>query len=191
MPNPKNKVKYGLKNVYYAVHQVGEDGAITFATPVAIPGAVNLNLTAQGEITKFYADNMAYYVSSTNDGYQGDLEIALIPESFHKDVLKEELDETDQVLTELSNVETAGFALLFEFAGDVHGVRHILYNCTVTRPNVASSTTSKTKEPSTDTMTITAAPLADGRVKVRTTADTPEETYNNWFQSVWEKAAAA
>lgn len=191
MPNPKNKVKYGLKNVYYAVHQVGEDGAITFAAPVAIPGAVNLNLTAQGEITKFYADNMAYYVSATNDGYQGDLEIALIPESFHKDVLKEELDETDQVLTELSNVETAGFALLFEFAGDVHSVRHILYNCTVTRPNVASSTTSNTKEPSTDTMTITAAPLADGRVKVRTTADTPEETYNNWFQSVWEKAAAA
>lgn len=191
MPNPKNKVKYGLQNVYYAVHQVGEDGAITFAAPVAIPGAVNLNLTAQGEITKFYADNMAYYVSATNDGYQGDLEIALIPESFHKDVLKEELDETDQVLTELSNVETAGFALLFEFAGDVHSVRHILYNCTVTRPNVASSTTSNTKEPSTDTMTITAAPLADGRVKVRTTADTPEETYNNWFQSVWEKAAAA
>ena len=191
MPNPKNKVKYGLKNVYYAVHQVGEDGAITFAAPVAIPGAVHLNLTAQGEITKFYADNMAYYVSATNDGYQGDLEIALIPESFHKDVLKEELDETDQVLTELSNVETAGFALLFEFNGDIHGVRHVLYNCTVTRPNVASSTTSNTKEPSTDTMTITAAPLADGRVKVRTTADTPEETYNNWFQSVWEKAAAA
>ena len=191
MPNPKNKVKYGLKNVYYAVHQVGEDGAITFATPVAIPGAVNLNLTAQGEITKFYADNMAYYVSSTNDGYQGDLEIALIPESFHVDVLKENLDETDQVLTELSSVETASFALLFEFNGDIHGVRHVLYNCTVTRPNVASSTTSNTKEPSTDTMTITAAPLADGRVKVRTTADTPELTYNNWFQSVWEKEAAA
>ena len=49
-------------------------------------------------------------------GYEGDLELALIPESFRKDILKETLD-SNGVLIENSNVETANFALLFEFDG--------------------------------------------------------------------------
>ena len=115
----ENKVKYGLKNVHYAVITPGEDGAVTYGTPVHIPGAVNLSLQAQGDETKFYAEDVAYYVTTANDGYSGDLEIAVIPDAFRKDVLKEAEDETDKVLVERSNVETARFALLFEFSGDV------------------------------------------------------------------------
>lgn len=191
MPNPKNKVKFGLSNVHYALLNTAEDGTITFSAPVPIPGAVNLNLTPQGETNTFYADDVAYYVSVGNSGYQGDLEIALIPDSFARDVLKEELDETAQVLVERSSVEAAAFALLFEFKGDQHGTRHVLYNCTAARPNITGATTTNTKEPQTASLSLTAASLADGRVKARTTADTPAATYSGWYNSVWEPAEAA
>ena len=72
-----NKVKFGLKNVHYAVLTVGEDGAATYDTPVPIPGAVNLSLDAAGDTSTFYADNMAYFVTAANDGYSGTLEMAV------------------------------------------------------------------------------------------------------------------
>lgn len=190
MATAENKVKFGLKNVHYAVITPGEEGAVTFATPVRIPGAVNLSLQAQGDENKFYADDMAYYVSTTNDGYSGDLEIAVIPDSFRKDVLKESEDETDMVLVENSTTEPALFALLFEFSGDQKATRHILYNCSCSRPSITSSTVNNAKTPSTDTLTVTASPLSDGRVKAKTTSKTPEEKYTNWYQKVWEPAAA-
>lgn len=190
MPKPPNKVKFGLCNVHYALLTTSESGAVTFGTPKPIPGAVNLNLTPQGDTNQFYADDVAYYVAVANSGYQGDLEVALIPDSFAQDVLKETLDEKDKVLMENSAAETAPFAFLFEFKGDQHAVRHVLYNCTAARPNVTGSTTTNTKEPQTASLTITAAALADGGVKAKTTADTPDTTYNNWYKSVWRPGAS-
>lgn len=185
-----NKVKFGLKNVYYAVLTVAEDGTATYADPVAIPGAVNLSLDAAGDTSNFYADNMAYYVTAANDGYSGTLEMALIPDTFRKDVLGESEDETDKVLVENSAVEGKNFALLFEFAGDQKATRHVLYNCTATRPSMSSATTTNSKEPTTDTLNLTAAPLANGNVKAKTTAETTEDAYNNWFKKVWQPAGA-
>ena len=191
MTTKENKVKFGLKNVYYAPLTVGEEGEITFGTPVRIPGAVNLSLQAQGDESKFYADDIAYYVTTANDGYSGDLEVALIPDSFRKDVLKETEDETDKVLMENATAEPAPFALLFEFAGDVKAVRHVLYNCSASRPNVGSSTINNAKTPNTDTLTLTASPLTSGLVKAKTTASTPDETYNGWYTRVWQPASPA
>lgn len=184
-----NKVKFGLKNVHYAVITVGDDGKVSFATPVRIPGAVNLSMDAAGEQTKFYADDMAYYVSDTNDGYSGNLEVAQIPDSFRKDVLCEELDESAKVLTENAEKEHKPFALLFEFDGDKKATRHVMYNCAAGRPAVSSGTRSNTKEPVTESMSLTASPLASGLVKAKTTAETTVETYDSWYTKVWQPAA--
>lgn len=93
MPSTTNKVKFGLKNCHYAKATLDPDtNEVTFATPVAIPGAVNLSLDPEGDTEPFYADDMVYYTTVANNGYSGDLEIALIPESFRKDILKETED---------------------------------------------------------------------------------------------------
>lgn len=82
-----NKIKYGLKNVYYAVATIAADGSATYETPVAIPGAVSLSMEPQGENSPFYADNIVYWVGTSNTGYEGDLELALVIDAFKKDVL--------------------------------------------------------------------------------------------------------
>lgn len=188
--NTPNKVKFGLKNVYYALLTIEENEA-TFGTPVRIPGAVNLTMDAQGEPSTFYADDMAYYVTAANDGYSGTLEIALIPDSFRTDVLKESLDETAKVLTENVSAEAAPFALLFEFSGDQKATRHVLYNCSATRPSLSGATTTNTKEPTTESLTITATPLPNGNIRAKTTADTPATQYNAWYTSVWQPTPAS
>lgn len=184
MPNKKNKVKFNICNVHYALITMDDDGEVTFGTPAAMPGAVSLSLEPNGEPSNFYADGYAYYTISNNMGYEGDLELAMVPESFRTDVLKESLDD-NSVLVESANVETANFALLFEFDGDVNAIRHVLYNCSASRPSIESETKEDTIEPGTETLSITADPRSDGLVKARTGDTTDKEAYTNWYKSVY------
>ena len=189
MATKKNKVKYNLKNVHAAVLTKGDDGTFTYATPVAIPGAVSLSLDAEGDSSPFYADGIVYFRSTANNGYSGDLEIALVPEWFRTDILQEKKD-SNGVLIERSDVtESVYFALLFEFDGDVNAIRHVLYNCTASRPSIESQTKESSIEPGTETLALTADPREDGLVKSRTGDDTSTATYNNWYKNVYVPSA--
>ena len=186
----ENKVKYGLKNAHYAVLSISDEGVVSWGTPVAIPGSVSLSLDAQGDPSTFYADDVAYFVTAANDGYSGSLEVARIPDSFRTDVLMETEDTTAKVLVENVGANPKSFALLFEFDGDQKATRHVLYNCTATRPSIAGNTTTNTKEPTTETMTITAVPLKNGNIKAKTTASTTDTVYNGWYNAVWTPTEA-
>ena len=181
---PKNKVKFNIRNVYYAKLTINEDGTYTYGTPTAIPGAVSLSLDPNGEPSVFYADGYAYYTISNNQGYEGDLELALVPESFRKDILKESLD-SNNVLIENATNQGEKFALLFEFDGDVRKIRHVLYNCIASRPTIESATKEDEIEVKTETLSITASPLQGGYVKARTSDNTETPYYNNWFNKVY------
>lgn len=185
----ENKVKFGLTNVHYAKITYGEDGTSSYAKPKRILGGVSLSLDPQGESAEFHADNILFYATAANTGYQGPLEVARITQDFRQDILGDVLDETSGVLFENAAAEPAHFALLFQFDGDVHGVRHTLYDCTVARPSISSQTTTRSKEPSTDSLQLTAVPRSDGIVKASTTSTTSEATYNGWFSAVLEPPA--
>lgn len=183
MATKSNKVKYNLKNAHYALLTVGEDGSVTYGTPVSLPGSVSLSLDSNGDPENFYADGIAYYVINNNMGYEGDLELALIPESFRTDILNEKLDSKG-VLIENADVELASFALLFEFDGDVKHIRYVMYNCSASRPGIEGKTNEDTKEVQTETLTIKATPLSSGIVKGKTGNTTDETTYNDWYKAV-------
>ena len=188
MANKKNKVKFNICNVHYAPITVAEDGTVAFATPVQMPGAVSISLDPTGEPESFYADGIEYYVINNNQGYDGDLELAMIPESFRTDILKETAD-ANNVLVENANSETGSFALLFEFDGDIRKIRHVMYNCSASRPTIESKTNEEDKEVQTETLTIKARPMADGYVKAKTGDKTTDTVYNNWYKSVYQPTA--
>lgn len=181
---PNNKVKYNLKNAHYAMLHIAQDGTVSYDTPVPLPGAVSISLDANGEPENFYADGIAYYVINNNMGYDGDLELAMIPESFRVDALNETLDDNN-VLVENANTELNSFALLFEFDGDVKHIRHVLYNCSASRPGIEGKTNEESREVQTETLTIKATPLASGVVKAKTGNTTNGTVYQNWYQSVY------
>lgn len=188
-----NKVKYNLKNVHAAVlTETATDGETSFSygTPKAIPGAVSIALDAEGESSPFYADGIVYFRSVTNNGYAGDLEIALIPEWFRTEILQEELDSKGVLIEKSTNAESTKFALLFEFDGDVNAIRHVLYKCTCSRPSIESETKEDTIEPGTEKLSITADPRSDGLVKARTGDEVDQTTYQNWYKSVYVSEGA-
>ena len=192
MPTANNKVKFGIKNCFYAVATIADNGSATYAAPVALKGAVSLSLEAQGENSPFYADDIVYYTSSANSGYQGDLELALVPDSFKTDVLGYGTD-TNGILYEDADAEAKQFALIFEFSGDAHATRHVMYNCTATRPATGSSTVTETKEPQTESMTITATSIYNASLdkNIVKASCTPDQTtqYSAWNTAVYQAAA--
>ena len=193
MATQENKVVYGLKNVHYSKMTINETGKVVYAKPVAIKGAVEISLESKAELVSFEADNEVYYSAPGTSSYEGTLTLAKVPDGFLVGVLGEVLDATDGVQTEIDGAKTSNFALMFQFEGDNSGVRHLFYNCSASRPSVASKTG---KEIGTTELAFTAsakpAESANDKaiVKAKTTGSTTTAVYNAWFDAVYVKAPA-
>lgn len=141
-----NKVRFGLDNV--AIAPIKSDG--TYDTPVKIPGAVKLTTNPQGDSSSFYADNVPYYTVVTNSGYEGELEMAIVPDEVLEMMGLTKRDENGAYYEDADQVPVP-YALLFRVSGDKRNRLNVMYNCTSSRP----STENQTKEDSTNVATQT------------------------------------
>lgn len=178
------KIKFGISNCYFAKATDNGAGVLTYGTPKALIGARSLSLEQSGDTNIFYADNIAFFTSSANNGYQGDLEVAMLSDDFRKDILGE-TEDTNGLLVELADAPTVEFALLFQFETDENAIRHCMYRCTASRPAVASNTKEESIEPQTETITITAMPRINDHV-VKAKCLSTSAKYATWFTEVAE-----
>lgn len=188
---PDNKVKFGLSNVHIA--KITEaNGEITYGTPFAMPGAKSLTADPEGETTPFYADNVKYYIATSNQGYAGELEVAMLIKEFFTQILGQQ-EDTNGALFESADDTTARFALMGEIDGDVKKRRFVYFDCTATRPSAEMNTIEESKEPQTDKISITMSPRStDKAIKaVIEPSETNQAVYNTFFTSVYEKNASA
>lgn len=185
-----NKVKFGLSNVHIAKLVEAEDGTISYETPFRLPGAVNLATDPEGETVKFKADNITYYTSTANQGYSGDLEVALVIEKFLTEILGR-VKDTNGAIFESSDDISSRFALLFEIEGDAKKRRCVYYDCTASRPSTENKTIEESKEPQTEKMTLNMNPrITDHIVKAEIEpSETNKEAYDNFYKNVYEKVA--
>lgn len=184
----ENKFTFGLSKVHYAVLTEGDTNV--WATPVAVPGAVKLELDSNVASSDFYADNVTYFRTFANNGYNGTLEMARIPEQMLSDVWGIEADTTE-VVREYANVQPKPFALMFQVEGDQDEECYLLYRCIPsTKPSVGSQTTEDTAEPVTQSFEFSALPLVTGAanqlnlIKAHTGAEAAETVKTAWFTAV-------
>lgn len=184
----ENKVRFGLSNVHYAILTEGDTNV--WATPVAVPGAVNLSIDANVASSDFYADNVTYYRTFSNNGYDCTLELARIPDQMLADIWGITAD-TNNIIREFSGITPKPFALLFQIEGDQDEELNVLYRCVPSgKPNEGSQTTEDSAEPVTQSFDFGALPVVTGTatqkgvIKARTTESTSAADKAAWFTAV-------
>lgn len=194
-----NKVRFGLKNVYYAILTESDNAAPAYGTPKKLLGAVNLDLSQEGGSNSFYADNIEFFRTEYDNGYTGSLELARVSDDALKDIWGFGYDSTNKLIYEDANATPKPFALLFQVEGDVNEDLYVLYKCYASRPNIGSATINENgKEPQTQTVDISALPLSDptngvlnGKVYIRTDESTSTSIKTAWFSSVFTGITAS
>src|SRR5690554_4952906 len=130
-----NKVKFGLEQVHIAFFsEESTPETPAWDTPQPIKGAVGFSSSPEGDESEFYADNTKYYTHTKNNGYTGELETALIPDTILAEMLGQTID-TNGMIVESANDKPKEFALMGQVQGDEKDRRFVYYRCKAARPS--------------------------------------------------------
>lgn len=185
-------IKFGLKNLHYALVTETVQSGVTsssYGTVKAWPGAVSLSMQASQDKTVFRADDSDYYVSYGEGQYSGTIETAMIPDDLKKDLGWVKEDDNGLLVESSDDYKiTKYIALMFEFNNDEKAARHVFYKASISRADVAGSTTGEggTITPQTETVNVTAVPRADNDryIHAVTGSAATASVYDNWYSAV-------
>lgn len=183
-----NKIRYGLKNVHVAFRTADVGGLPTWEAPIAIPGAIGMRPSGEGEEFKLFADNGPYFSATTNNGYSLELEMALIPDAVIAEMLNWTVD-ANGALVEDADALPNPFALIYQVEGDDKSRRSVFYQCTAAKPEREEKTKESNINPTSDVLKITAVPIEVGGINTpRATLElsaTNATEYNGFFTAVY------
>lgn len=175
----QNKVTFGLNNVH--IYPETEKGV--YGTAIKIPGAVSFTPSADGSQTVFHADDIAYHVVNSNNGYTADLTMALIPNAVLVELLGWIIDE-NEALIEIADAKTKSFALAFQVSGDVKNRKMIYYSCVAGRPAKEEKTNADSIDIVPEILSLKISPVeVDGKKIVKSTIE--ESTANKLVYDAW------
>lgn len=185
-----DKVLFGFRNVVYATI-TEEGGTITYGSPKKFAdegaGGVSIALSPRGETFEKYADDVIWFATESNQGYEGDLIMTKLTDDFKKDCLGY-TEDTNGALLEKADAVVKPFALGFEVQGNEKPKRTWYYYCTPSRPNDEANTKEATMTTNDATLSIIASPRpTDMAVKISMTKTAENETaFNGFFSAVYE-----
>lgn len=182
----KNKVTFGLRNVHVAFVTPGETPA--WEAPIAIKGAVKIAPSAVGGTETFYADDEKYFVMTTNNGYDVELEVANLTDEVKVKMLGWEVDDNGMVV-EVQDAQSAPFALMGEVQGDAKARKFVYYHCTASRPSKEVNTKGETATPQTDAISMSVSPILLGGKRVvkgdLELSDTNKTAFDAFYTAVY------
>ncbi len=179
----QNKIRFGIEQLHIAFLENDEYGEIHH-----VPGAIGFGVTPEGGETAIPADNIKYFVSTTNDGYVGDIETVLIPDEILAEMLGWYFDEND-VLIEDAEGRAKEFALMGQIQGDRRNRRFVYYRVLAARPGESARTKGDTIDHQPENLSITVLPTAFEDKKINRAvveySEATKEIYNNFFNAVY------
>ncbi len=152
-----NKVEFGISNLYVGTYSVGTTGTVTMGTPYHQAGAVSFSPEEQSESTNFYADNVVYWSGYSGGSFEGDLEVAKFDDAFKTQFLGYVSKASDGGLAVVKNAVKPNVYIAFQVEGDAESRRVIMYNCSLGGITREYSTIEESKEPVTETISVTVA----------------------------------
>lgn len=141
------KVRFGLSNVHIAKRTVGSGGVVSYATPVAVAGAVSFVCDKEVAKSVFYADNIKYKVNKKLAGFSGTLEMALIPDTIKTDYLGFKADTNGKLV--LTDENGADCAIMWQEDTDDGVKKYAMFNCSLSPYSQGSKTTEDNADPQT------------------------------------------
>lgn len=149
-----NKVRFGVSNLHVGEYNVSTTGTVTLGTPYALPGTVNITMEPDSEENKFYADNITYYSSYSDNGLSGQIENAQFPDDF-KTRFMNYVALAGGGIAQIKGMQNKPVYIMFQSDGDEENRRGIFYNVSLGQITREYATTEESKEPQTATLPFT------------------------------------
>lgn len=186
------KTVYGFRDVVYSKITENSDGSFTYGEVKSFlqqgVGGKNIQLSPDGNLEQYYADDMVWEEAEENNGYTGSFTLTDLSDDFLKEIMNWE-EDANGVLFENADKKPNKFALGFRVSGNKVARKTWYYNCSCGRTNDDHATNETNKTYAEPQVELRARPKPDTRlVKGRIELNSDNENlFNSFFDSVYER----